>query len=351
MYIIIAILAFGILIAVHELGHFIAAKACNVKVNEFAIGMGPAIFKKQGRETLYALRLLPIGGFCAMEGEDENSDEPRAFSNQSRWKKFIILFAGAFMNFVLGLIIIIIIYSGVAAFGSNTIESLADGFPDNGEAGLMAGDKIYSIDGMRIYYTSDFTTAIERGEDNFDIVVIRDGEKVELSRYELIPREYTQDGETRLRYGVNFKVIQANGVERLKYSGYTAYDFVRLIWYSLSDLVTGAVGLKDLSGPVGIVDAMNQAGSSAETVKLGIMNVLYLCAFIAVNLAVMNLLPIPALDGGRIFFLFITWVVEKVFRRRLDPKYEGYVHIAGMVILLGLMIVVMISDVVKLING
>lgn len=351
MYIIIAILAFGILIAVHELGHFIAAKLCGVKVNEFAIGMGPALLKKQGRETLYALRLLPIGGYCAMEGEDDSSDEPRAFSNQSRIKKFIILFAGAFMNFLLGFIIILIIYSNAQAFGSNTIDALADGFPDNGEEGLLPGDEIYSINGMRIYYSSDFTVAMARFGDRVSLTVVRGGEKTTLSQYELAPREYTEDGETVLRYGINFKVIKANPWERFKFSTYTAYNFVRQIWYSLSDLVTGAVGLKDLSGPVGIVSTMNQVGSSAETVKLGIANVVYLCAFIAINLAVMNLLPIPALDGGRIFFLLINWVIEKIIKRSPNPKYEGYIHTAGLVLLLGLMAVVMISDVVKLING
>ena len=351
MYIIIAILIFGILIAVHELGHFTAAKMCKVQVNEFSIGMGPAILKKQGKETLYSLRLLPIGGYCAMEGEEGGSDSPRAFSNQNRLKRFFILFAGAFMNLILGAVIIVMIYSSWEAFGTNTILSLADGFPDNGYEGLMPGDEVYSINGMRIYYSNDFSTAMSLYGDRVDIVVIRDGEKVKLDNYELVMREYTEDGETTVRYGINFSVIRANTWERLKYSGYSVYNFVRLIWYSLSELIAGNFGVKDLSGPVGIVSAMNEVGHAAETVQAGMINILYLGALIAVNLAVMNLLPIPGLDGGQIFLLVVTWVSEKVFRKKINPKYIGYVNTAGLVILMGFMVFIMISDVVKLIHG
>lgn len=351
MYIIVAIIIFGILIAVHELGHFAAAKACRVQVNEFSIGMGPAILKKQGKETLYSLRLLPIGGYCAMEGEEGGSDNPRAFSNQSRLKRFIILLAGAFMNFILGALVIVMIYAGWEAFGSNTIQSLADGFPNSGYEGLMPGDEVYSINGMRVYYSNDFSVAMSRSGDRVDLVVIRDGEKVKLDDYELKMREYTENGETVVRYGINFGIIQANAWEKLKYSGYSVYNFIRLIWYSLSDLITGVVGIKDLSGPVGIVSAMNEVGNAAQTVQAGMLNILYLGALIAVNLAVMNLLPIPGLDGGQIFLLVVTWISEKLFRKKIDPKYIGYINTAGLVVLVGFMIFVMVSDVVKLIHG
>lgn len=351
MYIIIAILAFGILIAVHELGHFLAAKACGVKVNEFAIGMGPALLKKQGKETLYALRLLPIGGFCAMEGEDENTGDPRAFSAQSRFKKFIILFAGAFMNFLFGVIIIVIIFSRQTGYVVPEITELAEEFPSVGEAGLMEGDRIYSIEGMRIYYTADFSTAMSRFSSPVDVTVIRNGEKIALHDYELIPREMTVDGETVYRYGITFKVEEASFWGNIKYMAYNTWNFVRMVWFGLVDLITGAVGIRDMSGVVGIVSAINDVGTSAETVSVGLLNVFYLCAFIAVNLAVMNLLPIPALDGGRIFFLLITWVIEKIIGHKLDPKYEGYIHTVGLILLMGLMVVVMFNDVVRLING
>ncbi len=353
MYIILAIIVFGVLIATHEFGHFIAAKACGVRVNEFAIGMGPAILKKQRGETLYSLRCLPIGGFCAMEGEDEDSEDPRSFTAQSVWKRLIILAAGATMNFLTGLIIAIVLFSGVTMLAVPEITELADGFPDDGARGLMVGDRIYSINGERVWYTADFSLLMGReGDSPVDIVVKRGGERVRLDDYDLRMREYTDaSGNTAVRYGVTFKVVKANILERLKYSVYTACNFVRLVRFSLGDLLRGAVGFKDLSGPVGIVSAINDVGQSASSVSSALSNIAFLCAFIAVNLAVMNLLPIPALDGGRIFFLIITWVIEKIIRRRIDPKYEGYVHAAGLILLMGLMVVIMFSDVVKLIHG
>lgn len=350
MYILIAILMFGVLVAIHEFGHFIVAKACKVKVNEFAIGMGPALLKKQGKETLYSLRLLPIGGFCAMEGEDEASNDPRAFTSQPAWKRFFILLAGSGMNFLLGLLIVLIIFLNAQGFVGNTVTGFLDGFPLEGENGLMVGDKIVAIDGHRVFYSDDFSTYMSRTGETVDLTVIRDGEKLTLKDLPLVPREYQVDGETQVKYGITFNVIQATFGEKLKYSLYTAYDFVRLVWMGLSDLVSGAVGLNDLAGPVGIVSTINDVGQSAESTAAGLLNVAYLSAFIAVNLAVMNLLPIPALDGGRIFFLLVTWVVEKIIRRRVNPKYEGYIHGAGLVLLLGFMAVVMINDIVRLVR-
>ena len=353
MYIILAIIVFGVLIATHELGHFLAAKACGVRVNEYAIGMGPAIFKKQRGETLYSLRCLPFGGYCAMEGEDGDSDDPRSFQVQAVWKRLIILFAGAAMNFLTGLIIAIILFSGASAFVTPEIVELADGFPDDGERGLMVGDTIRSINGERVWYSSDFTLLMGRtGDRPVDMIVIRDGERVRLDDYDLRAREYADsDGNVTVRYGVSFKVIKAGILERLRYSVYTACNFVRLVRFSLADLVHGAVGFKDISGPVGIVSVINDMGHSSLSVSAALSNIAFLCAFIAVNLAVMNLLPIPALDGGRIFLLVITWIIEKIIRRKIDPKYEGYIHAAGLVLLVGLMVVIMFSDVVKLFHG
>lgn len=352
MYIVIAILAFGILIAVHELGHFLAAKAFKVKVNEFSIGMGPAIFKKQGRETLYSLRVLPIGGFCAMEGEDEDSEDPRSFSNQARWKRLIILASGALMNYLSGFIIVVLIFLQSAAFVGTTITDIAEGFPNEGAEGLMVGDRILSLDGERLYYSGDFSTFMMRSKDDkVDLVILRDGREIRLDDFPLALREYVDDGKIVTRYGLTFNRIEGTLSAKLKYSAYISYNFVRLIWISLTDLVGGVVGINDLSGPVGIVSAINQIGEEASSAGAAVSNIAYLCAFIAVNLAVMNLLPIPALDGGRIFFLIVTWFIEKISRKRINPKYEGYVHTAGFVLLLGLMAFVMVNDVVKLLNG
>jgi len=350
MYIVIAILAFGLLIASHELGHFLAAKSCGVKVNEFAIGMGPAILKKQKGETLYSVRVLPIGGFCAMEGEDEDTHDPRAFTAQSPLKRIFILVAGALMNFLLGLIIVILIFSNASEFAGTTVTELVDGFQYS-ENGLEVGDKIVSIDGHHIFYADDFSTYMSRSTDGaVNMTVIRDGERVTLADYGLQKETYTVDGEEVSRYGVTFNEIEPTLGAKLNYSLYTSYNFVRYVQMGLSDLVSGAVGVNQLTGVVGIVGTINDVGTQSANTSAALINVAYLCAFIAVNLAVMNLLPLPALDGGRIFLLLVTWVIEKISGRKVNPKYEGYIHAAGMVILLALMVFVTYNDIIRLIH-
>lgn len=349
MYIIFGILMFGVLIAVHELGHFTAAKLCGVRVNEFAIGMGPAIFKKQKGETLYALRILPIGGYCAMEGEDGDSEDEHAFTRQSAWKRLIILVAGSFMNFVTGLILIMLLYIGAVSFVSPTIDSFMEGCPYESESGLQAGDRFYSINGERVYLVSDISSFLSKGDGTYDIVVIRDGSKVKLSDFEIVPREY--EGYDTLKYGLNFATEKADFGTKLKYCWSSAMEFSRWVRLGLSELVSGGVSMKDMAGPVGIVDMMNDVGQQAETTRAGIDNMLYLSAFIAINLAIMNLLPIPALDGGRVFFLIVTAIIESITRKKLDPKYENYINNAGMILLLMLMVVIMFNDVWRIIGA
>lgn len=351
MYIIIAIIIFGILIAIHEFGHFTAAKLCGVKVEEFAIGMGPALFKKQKGETLYALRILPIGGFCAMAGEDEESDDPRAFTNQGFWKKFVILCAGSFMNLVLGIVLILIMYAGAQAFVTPTIDHFMDGCPYEGTEAMQAGDTFYSIDGQRIYLVSDVSSFLMRGDGVYDIVMLRDGEKVELKDFALTTKTYAEYANEGPKYGFVFGYTEATFGTKLEYTWNTTLEFSRLVWLGLGDLINGKVGLKDMSGPVGIVDMMNEVGQQAESAKAAADNLLYISAFIAVNLAIMNMLPIPALDGGRVFLMIVTVIIEAVSRKKLDPKYEGYIHLGGMVLLLGLMALVMYNDIAKLITG
>jgi regulator of sigma E protease len=354
MYIVIAIIVFGFLIMIHELGHFSAAKAFGVRVNEFSLGMGPVLLKKQGKETLYSLRALPLGGSCVMEGEDSDSEDSRSFTAQTRWKRFIILVAGAFMNFLAGVIVVLLLVSQANGFIGTTVTELVEGFPLEGASGLMEGDRLVSINGERLFYSKDFTTFMSLSNGRpVDLVVERNGEMITLNDFPLEVREYTEDnGEKVMRYGITFNAIEANGASKFNYACYTTYDFVRLIRVSLTQLVSGAVGIKELSGPVGIVSAINQVGQSDElTLGEKLSNIAFFSAFIAVNLAVMNLLPIPALDGGRIFFLIITFIIEKISRRRIDPKYEGYVHTAGFVLLMGLMLFVMVNDVVKIVNG
>ena len=324
MYIILAIIIFGLLIAVHELGHFLAAKACGVRVNEFSIGMGPAVWTKQSGDTLYSFRMLPIGGFCAMEGEDEESDDPKSFTAQSGGKKLAILVAGSAMNFICGILIILLVFAQSAGFNAPVITDFFEGCPYEGEDGLMVGDRFYRINGQRIYFSDDVTTYMARngGSDFMDITVIRDGEKVTLNDYKMERLEYVRDGQKVMRYGFIFGQRESGIAAVLKYTWYQAMDFTRLVWIGLSDLVTGGVSVNDMAGVVGIVDMMNTVGEGSASISAGVRNVLYLGAFIAVNLAVMNLLPIPALDGGRVLFLFLTWVIESLTRKRLDPKYE-----------------------------
>lgn len=348
MYIILAIIFFGVLIAIHEFGHFSAAKLLGVKVNEFAIGMGPAIFKKQKGETLYSLRCLPIGGYCAMEGEDEDTGDPHSFTVQPGWKKLIILVAGSFMNFLLGFLIVLIIYSSAQGFYSPVISGFVDGCPYEGENALQVGDEIYSIDGHRIYFSSNVTAILSRGGETHDIVVIRDGEKAELEDFVLTPVEY--EGYSSPMYGFSFAVEEATFWSTLKYSWYNTIDFVRTVWFALSDLVAGSIGVDELSGPVGIVSFINDVGQSAESTKMALSDIAYLGALVAVNIAVMNMLPLPALDGGRVFFLVLNGLVQLVTRRRIPARYEGYVHAAGMVLLLGLSAFVMYNDIARLIK-
>lgn len=347
MYVVIAIIMFGVLIAIHEFGHFITAKACGVRVDEFAIGMGPAIWKKQKGETQYALRILPIGGFCAM-GEDEESDDPRGFPNQSFWKKLIILCAGSFMNFLLGIILIVLMYGNAEGFRAPVIESFLDGCPYETDGTFEAGDRFYSIDGHRIYLYSDVSMFLERGDGVYDIVVLRDGEKVGIDDLKLVPTVQTEEG---LKYGFVWGVEEATFGAKLRYTWNTTMEFSRLVWLGLGDLISGAVGVDDMAGPVGIVDMMNDVGSQAESTADAMYSILYFSAFIAINLAIMNMLPIPALDGGRVFLMIVTVIIEAISHRKLDPKYEGYIHMIGMGLLLLLMVVVMYNDIVRLITG
>lgn len=347
VYILFAILIFGVLIAVHEFGHFTAAKLSGVKVEEFSIGMGPAIFKKKRGETLYALRCIPIGGYCAMTGEDGESDDPRAFGNQKIWKRLIILVAGSFMNFLLGLLVVLILYSGASAFRSTVIDSFMEGCPYESADMFQVGDRIIKVDGHPIYQQYDLPDFLAQNGSVHDVTVRRDGKRVELTDIELVPVEY-EGYETKM-YGFYFGIEEASLPVTVKNAWNTCMEFSRWVWMGLQQLTSGQVGVQDLSGPVGIVDLMAETGEAAESAADAVYNILYLGAFIAVNLAIMNMLPIPALDGGRVFLLLVTAVIEGITKKRLDPKYEAYVHAAGMILLLALMAFVMFNDIVKIV--
>ena len=352
VYILAAILIFGVLIAVHELGHFLAAKSCGVRVNEFSIGMGPCIYQRQKGETMYSLRALPIGGFCAMEGEDEDSDDSRSLTKQGFWKQLWIFAAGALMNLVIGFLIILLLYSGVSGFYTTKIQGFAPEFQSQSENHLQKSDQLYSIDGKRVLLYSDLNLLFSLGNGkSFDLVVIRDGEKVSLNDYPLTLKTYTAaDGKTTYTgYGLYFgDVVEATPLVKLQYAGLNTVDFARIVWLSLEMLVSGQASLNDVSGPVGIVSTITEVGNSSASLKDALENILYLGALIAVNLCVMNLLPIPALDGGKIFFLLIDTATMALFRRKVPSKYEAAVNMAGFVLLMGFMLVVTFHDIWKL---
>ncbi len=350
LYIVVGILIFGFLIAIHELGHFLAARACGVRVNEFSIGMGPVLWEKEKGETVYSLRALPFGGFCAMEGEEEDSDDPRALNNKGFWPKLVIFAAGALMNFVAGVVILAVLYSGAQAFYSPTIVDFAEGCPLESEAGLQVGDKLLKIDGERVYVFGDVDMLFSMNTTGvFDLVVERGGEKVVLDDFAMTVGEYeNQQGQTYRGYGIFFGVEEATFGAKVKHVWNTALNFVRTVRMSLKMLVTGEAGMKDLSGPVGIVDTMTQIGQQSENIRAGLENIVYLGALIAVNLAVMNLLPLPALDGGKIFFLVLNGITMVLFRKKIPEKFENYVHLAGLILLLALMALITFKDIWKL---
>ena len=350
MSVLFAILLFSILIFVHELGHFAAAKLSGVQVNEFSMFMGPAIWKKQVGETLYALRCIPIGGYCAMEGEDGGSDNPRSFDKADWWKKLIILVAGAAMNFIIGVALMVIVYLPMERAVVPVIDSFERFSTVDGEHGLQVGDRILELDGEKIYVQSDFSLILSlKGGDVHDLVVERGGKKVAINdllmeRHEVV----NADGTTQWLFGMNFTIADMDFAGKVNYAWMQCLDTVRLVRLSLGMLISGKAGISDMTGPVGIVQQMSTVAEASPTALDALLNMLYFGAFIAINLAVMNLLPVPALDGGRVVGVLITAAVEAVTKKKIDPKYEGYLHTGGMVLLLVLMAVIMFKDIIFL---
>ncbi|MGN0600106.1 MAG: M50 family metallopeptidase [Oscillospiraceae bacterium] len=335
--IIIGIFIFGIIVIVHEFGHYFTAKLCKVKVTEFAIGMGPVIYKKKGKETTFSLRLLPLGGFCSM-GEDEDSDDPDSFRKKPVSAKMAVILAGAVMNLILGFIISIVamLVSGVG------VSSRIVYFDENAVSpnyGLQLEDTIERINGTKIFTARDITYLLSTDDDGIvDFTVKRNGERIELNgvRFPMIIDETT--GKTTLKY--DFKVQG----ERITIKNIVPYSFNnavycgRIVLMSIRDLITGKYGLNDLQGPVGIVTTI---GSSVTDKGLDWDFLLQLAALITVNIGIFNLLPIPALDGGRFVFL----VIEAIRRKPMKAETEGMVHFAGLALLMLLMIVVTFNDI------
>ena len=349
LYILLSLLVFGTMIFIHELGHFLVARWSKVTIHEFAIGMGPALFswKSKKYETKYALRLLPIGGFVSMEGEDEESQDENAFNKKPKWRRMLILVAGSAMNILLGFVLMLTMLTTQAfvnktdehlgLLSSSTIHSFEENAVSNSEGALKAGDKIIKVGNVRIHTGNElYYEIMHQGYKEIDITVEREGERIKLENVQF--GTFSEQGAV---FGsADFYVYGERSTvwNLLKHTFFNSLSTIKMVWDSLIDLITGRFGVESLSGPIGIT------GQIGEAAKLGIVNFLYMFAVITMNLGVMNLLPFPALDGGRLLFLGI----EAVTRKKLPKNVESYIHFVGIVLLFALMLFVAFNDIIKL---
>ncbi len=324
-----AIILFVLLIFPHELGHFVVAKAVGVKVNEFAFGMGPALFQRERGETLYSIRLIPIGGYCAMEGENEESENPRSFNNKPGWAKISVLIAGAAMNVLIAILALTIV-AGIAGSATTTIAEVAVGGPAY-EAGIVAGDKIITINDTEIKEWSDVRETVAASPQKVEVTVLHAGEKKTV---DAIP-EITEDG--RYILGVTTKVTH-NPLTAVKTGAKSTWSMTLLLFRTLYMLLSGDVPASDIAGPVGIVTMVS------DTASYGWYYFISLVALMSINLAIINLLPLPALDGGRILFVFI----RKITGKMISDDLEGRIHMIGMLLLFALLIFATWNDIVRL---
>lgn len=330
MTVVYAIIMFCLLIFVHELGHLIAAKKCDVRVNEFSLGMGPGIFSRQRGETKYSLRAIPIGGYCAMEGEDSDSDDPRAFNKKKPWQKAIVVCAGSFMNLILTILLIAII-SFVIGTATTTIGEVLEYAPA-GASGIKVGDELVSIDGKKVDAWEDVSAIVDRpGSNKHEVTVLRNGKEMTFTCKSKVHDDRRIIG---IRTKSERNILTAIG------AGFTGtWEMTKTMYVVLKQLVTGEVSPDNLTGPVGIVYLVN------KSVSHGFVYFLYLTAIISLNLAIINMLPLPALDGGRLIFI----IVRKITGRAITDKIEARVHLIGMALLLLLMVVITCNDIMRFI--
>lgn len=356
-----AVLVFGSVIAIHEFGHFSVAKLCGVQVNEFSIGMGPALWKKIYKGTQYSLRLLPVGGYVALEGEEspesqqaevgQTENEPPIIPPEQRtgkplneapvWQRMLVMAAGAFMNFVLGFVVLLVLLSvRDEPITSRILYEVKEGALC-GRTGLQAGDEIVAVNGRHCFVANDMIYELMRTESyQADFTVKRDGQIVELPGVQFDTWE-DEKGETHMSLGFTVYGIEKTPLNVLKEAGNSVLYYGRIIFTSFIDLIRGRESINDLSGPVGIVTAIGQAAS------YGWEDLLELLVLITINLGIFNLLPFPALDGGKIVFLLIEGVTGYV----VPEKIQGSLTVAAFALLFGLMIFATYNDIVRLITG
>lgn len=336
-YAIIMALVFGVMIFIHEAGHFFTARACGITVKEFAIGMGPKLFswtsKKHG--TQHSLRLLPIGGYVSMEGEDDDSEDENAFCNKPVWKRMLVVAAGPFMNIILGILLTLVVVLAQGPIGSTVIAQFNDNAVSNEK--LAVGDEIVKIDGTFVFTGNEVMYEImNQGYEPIDVVVKRDGEKITLEDVSF--GILTEEGIAFGNMDFKVKAEDKNIGNVLKQTVTRSVSTVKMVYDSLIGMLSGRFGLDAVSGPVGVAQTV---GDAAKTDFVGF---LYIGAILTINLGVFNFIPFPALDGGR----FLLLCVEAIRRKPIDKKIEGYINFAGLIILFGFMIFITCKDIFNL---
>jgi len=348
LYIIVAILMFGSLIFIHELGHFLTARLFHVTVYEFAIGMGPKLisWKSKKYDTAYSLRAFPIGGFVSMAGEDEESDDEGSLRKKKVWQKIIITAAGSVFNLVLGLLVMLLVVSFSQTIGSTVVKSFPEGATSvqtETKMGLLPEDEILEINGKKVHVFYDLSYKISRyAVEPVDMTVLRNGEIIHIP--DVVFPTTVDQGITFAQRDFSVYVAEKNIKTVLKNTFYQSVYTVKMVYDSLYDLFTGRLGIQQMSGPVGITTVITDAAEEAVQTKNG-SYLFMLFVVLAMNLGCMNLLPFPALDGGRIVFL----AIEGITRKPINAKIEGYIHLAGMALLLLLMLMITFKDVFSLI--
>lgn len=338
MGIILAIILFSFIVFFHELGHFLLAKKNGIDVEEFALGMGPALYSREYKGTKYAIRLFPIGGFCAMGEDEEATDSPDNFNNKSVWARISVIAAGPIFNFILALIFAIIL-TAMVGYDKPVLSAVEEGYPA-AEAGIRAGDTIVRMGDKKINIFREISVynQFHQGEE-VEVTYTHDGEEKTVT---LTPKMDEELGYARLGIAGSGNT-KANVLTSIQYGVYEVKYWICTTLESLKMLVTGQIGLDQLSGPVGIVDVVDETYEQSKSYGIYIVlaQMLNIAILLSANLGVMNLLPLPALDGGRLVFLF----VEAIRRKRIPPEKEGYVHLVGIALLMVLMVFVLYNDI------
>lgn len=338
LYFLLTILLLGILIFVHEGGHFLVARLNGITVNEFAIGMGPKIVSWVSSKSniTYSLRLLPIGGFVSMAGEDGESDDENAFYKKNVWRRISTVIAGPLTNILIGFIGMFILVLATNPLVANVVGGFQEG-ATSCDQGLMVNDRIVSINSTSVHTANEVAYEImNQGYKPIDITVVRDGERITIE--DVVFPTTSEEGISFGTFDFLFTGEERTVGNILKHTFWRSMSTVKMIWDSVVSLVTGRYGIQEMSGPIGITETVEEA------VQTSWQSVLYLFVIIAVNLGVMNLLPIPALDGGRLLFLLI----EAVTGKSLNRNVEGYINFVGLALLMLLMIIITAKDIINL---